>query len=369
VKVSHKVAEQIFRQEAKNAIEGNVDHNWVTIFEELSAACEISGRTHIAFVCTAILAKAVNIQADAHSVKANPKGNAQIDERAYSARSLAHGVIVPVAIELRVDLGVSGREPLNNQPYFRMHRIDDDTPIHSNAREAFNIVKKIVSRLEKMTDPEEAKQALRSFIFVRKKFEARFFEKINIGQITLENLIKVIEAFVMENSEGGKRAQAIAAGLLDVFAGDGRIGVGKINDPSRHYPGDIVIYNEDSNEIIDKIFEVRDKPVHLHDIFIFGKKALESGVKEVAVLAVCSKQPPLDEEKISQWSDQYNMGLTLFLGWHAFISQVIFWSEPHHVVAIIEAFSRIQHRMNELEVAADSIEKLHDTLKGFTDHS
>lgn len=365
MKIPHAIAEAIFREETKNAIEDSIDHNWVTIFEELSAACEISGRTHIAFVCTAILAKAVDLRVDAYSVKANPKGSALVDERAYSARSLAHGVIVPLSTELGIDLGVSGREPLNNQPYFRMHRIDDDTPVHSNAKGAFEVVKRIIIRLERITDSDEAKRALRSFIFVRKKIDSHFFEKINVDHITVECLIKVIEKFVSENSEGGKRAQAIAAGLLDIFAGDGRVVVGKINDPSRHYPGDIIIYNEDDHAI-EKTFEIRDKPAHLHDILIFGKRALEKGVKEAAVLAVSTKQVNLDQEKISRWADDHNMGLTLFIGWRSFIHQVIFWSQPPHVIAIIEAFSRIQQRMTELEVEAESLQKFHDILRDFT---
>jgi hypothetical protein len=44
---------------------------------------------------------------------------------------LCHSVLVPLSAELGFSLGVTGREPLNNQPYFRMTRLDDGTPVHA----------------------------------------------------------------------------------------------------------------------------------------------------------------------------------------------------------------------------------------------
>jgi hypothetical protein len=73
------------------------------------------------------------------------------------------------------------------------------------------------------------------------------------------NLASFITDFVKENSEGGKRAQAVAAGLLGVFAGSERIVSDRINDPDRHLPGDVGIKRTDNPKLWEKVFEVRDK--------------------------------------------------------------------------------------------------------------
>jgi hypothetical protein len=41
------------------------------------------------------------------------------NDNAFSARALAENVLVPLSAELGISLGVTGRQPLNNQPYFR----------------------------------------------------------------------------------------------------------------------------------------------------------------------------------------------------------------------------------------------------------
>ena len=54
---------------------------------------------------------------------------------------------MPVAAELGISLGVTGREPLNNQPYFRMTRLGDETPVHGRGRAAFDYMLELVGEL------------------------------------------------------------------------------------------------------------------------------------------------------------------------------------------------------------------------------
>src|SRR5262249_29555100 len=107
--------------------------HWKTRVKLLAAACEGAAKTHIAFLGTAFLAKAVDLTVDAFAVK-NTATDPTKQAGAYSARSLAHGVLVPFAAEFGIDLGVTGREPLNNQPYFRMNRADDNTPVLGSSK-------------------------------------------------------------------------------------------------------------------------------------------------------------------------------------------------------------------------------------------
>ena len=55
----------------------------------------------------------------------------QLQRGVISADSGCHSVLVPAAAELGISLGVTGREPLNNQPYFRMTRLGDNQPVHA----------------------------------------------------------------------------------------------------------------------------------------------------------------------------------------------------------------------------------------------
>ena len=112
--------------------------------------------------------------------------------------------------------------------------------------------------------------------------------------ISPEQLTAAIQTFVREDSEGGRRAQAVVAGLLDVFAGEVRVESGRINDPSRHYPGDVCIRAAKDPGSFRKAIEVRDKPVHLSGIQIFCKKCIDKGVLEAAVVMVSDRQQPID---------------------------------------------------------------------------
>src|SRR5690606_2457501 len=104
---------------------------------------------HIAFLATAMLAKAVDRRADLFAIKpTHAPGNLN----AFSARTLCHSVIVPLAAELGFSIGVTGREPLNNQPYFRMTRLGDDTPVHPGGRAAFDYMVELVRELTALKD-------------------------------------------------------------------------------------------------------------------------------------------------------------------------------------------------------------------------
>lgn len=136
----------------------------------------------------------------------------------YSARSLCHSVLVPLSAELGFSIGVTGREPLNNQPYFRMTRLGDDTPVHQGGRAAFTFMLELVGELAKLTTTDAgARDALRAFIAVRRGYIPKYAAKEGETKITPEQLMVAIKALMLDNSEGGKRAQAVVAGLMDVL--------------------------------------------------------------------------------------------------------------------------------------------------------
>ena len=108
-----------------------------------------------------MLAKAPRLDVDLLAIKpSKDRGN----PGAYSARNLYHQVLVPLAVDLGVSLGVTGREPLNNQPYFRIAKLGDDTPVRQSGRAAFDHMRNLVDELQGLRAKEEARAALAAFI-------------------------------------------------------------------------------------------------------------------------------------------------------------------------------------------------------------
>lgn len=354
MKIDKEAAAKIVREEASSYDSKPPSAPWLAKVEHLSQLCADGiSSTHIAFLATAMLAKAVDRNADLFAIKpAHAPGN----PNSYSARTLCHGVLVPLSAELGFNIGVTGREPLNNQPYFRMNRLGDDTPVHPGGRAAFDYMITLVEELNQLKNEKQAREALHAFIAVRNKYQPRYVEHEEGSMITSDHLVKVVRLFVKENSEGGRRAQAIVAGLLDVFAGEARVESGRINDPSRKYPGDVCVRSLGNPEVFEKAIEVRDKPVSNNDVHIFGKKCVDMGVREVALVMVSERQAVLDAKALSHWANGFGIGLTLFYGWEEFINQVLFWShEPKPVVAN-QALRFIHNRLVGVEASPAAVE-------------
>jgi hypothetical protein len=262
---------------------------------------------------------------------------------------------VAVAAEAGIHLGATGREPLNNQPYFRMKSLGDGTPVHGAAKEAFNYILELVKELSAFRSEAQAREALRADVAVRRRYQPRYTQDDRKTTLTPERFPKLIADFVSEDSEGGKRAQAVAAGLLDVFAGPARVESGRINDPSRQYPGDVCVRMTADPKKWAKAFEVRDKPVSVSDIQIFGKKCVDMGVLEAAVVMVADNQPGLDESALAEWASGFGLGLTLFQGWRSLAEQVLFWAELPKPEATVRAVERIESRLVAVEASPEAV--------------
>jgi hypothetical protein len=166
LKMDMRAAEALVRRAASNT--RAMSPEWEAKVERLSRLCEDGiSKTHIAFLGTSMLAKALDSRTDLRAIKPTlDKGNPY----AYSARSLCHTVLVPLSAELAFSLGVSGREPLNNQPYFRMNRLGDSAPVHPGGRAAFDFMVGLVDELQQLGSLD-AYKALSAFITVRRRYQ------------------------------------------------------------------------------------------------------------------------------------------------------------------------------------------------------
>ncbi|MDE2925622.1 MAG: restriction endonuclease, SacI family [Acidobacteriota bacterium] len=350
----HDVADQ---PDAAHAVSA-----WTDRVEHLSQLCaEAKSNTHIAFLGTAMLAKAVDRRADLFAIKPT---HAPGNPNAFSARSLCHSVLVPLAAELGFHIGVTGREPLNNQPYFRMSRLDDGTPVHPRARAAFEYTVRLVRKLNDLEDEAEARAALRAFVAVRRRYQPHYTWQEGEFEITPDRLAEVIREFVEQDSEGGRRAQAVVAGLMDLFAGPDRVETGRVNDPSRKHPGDVCVLMDSDTTDIEKAIEVRDKPVTASDVRIFVRKCIQMGAREAALVIVCIRQESLEQATLTEWADDLGVGLTVFESWSDFVEQVLFWSQPPKPIAAHEAVTSIRDRLIGVEATPEAVTRWLELTQG-----
>lgn len=326
---------------------------WEKRIEALSKACDKgSSKTHIAFLGTALLAKATDVKADAYSVKEGAPS-----QGAYSARGLGHAVLVPNAPALGLHLGVTGREPLNNQPYFRIQRatleamlplVREKTPVHR--------LLECLDELDKVKSSGDARLALRAYIHVRRTYQPAYPTAPKVPpKVTPSSFVTLVEKVVGADAEGGKRAQAVAAGVLDAVEGTELVLVARINDPDRHFPGDVGVRREAEIDELGYAIEVRDKKVTGNDLLMFARKLAEKGVHRGAVLAVANGQPKVATDAATAWAEARGVYLVVFFGWGTFLEQALFWSAKDAVELAVLAHERVRERLEELEASPESV--------------
>ena len=345
VRIDTARARQILWEEAAKAPAGYIDRTWESAVDTLSKACEGASMTHIAALGTAILAKCVSPRVDVFALKAS------ISDRAYSARSLCKDVLAPNARELDINLGVRGPEPLNNQPYFGKDVISRDMNVKGNAQAALNVLCDILDRLETVKDEATARAALRAFISVRRRHGPRYSTTVDPTlDVTVDDLIAKVMAFVSQDSEGGRRAQAVVAGLMALLSGADRVKSRGINDPSRTVPGDVAVCTSSDPASWERILEVRDKPVSHQDLIILASRAMDAGIGEATMVAIAASQPDIPMGEPRAWAAQRGVALSLYTKWAPLIREVLLWGPTPTLSGATQVPAFILNRLVALQV-------------------
>jgi hypothetical protein len=215
----------------------------------------------------------------------------------------------------------------------------------------------MLDRLEKVKDEAQARAALRAFIFVRRQHGKQYGAMVDATlDVAIEDLISKVQDFVAENSEGGFRAQAVVAGLMDLMAGANRTSTKRINDPSRTVPGDVVVMRAD-NSGVERVLEVRDKVVTHDDLLILATRAADKDVSDAIMVAVASGQPDIRFHEAQAWAAQKGVALTIFQDWATLIRQVLLWSST----PTLDGARRFPRIMQERLVAMEASEEAVDS--------
>jgi hypothetical protein len=267
--------------------------------------------------------------------------------------------LAPEARRLKIDIGVTGKEPLNNQPYFRHHVVSREMVVHARAKAALEAVCTILDELSMIHDRNVLVSALAAFVTVRQRYwkpPAPYSSPE--AALALIEFVQLIEDFVGENSEGGRRAQAVAAGLMDAFQRGNTVETQRINDPSREIPGDIAVYDAsdvDQDPILRMVVEVRDKIVTDADVHTFSSLA-SGAVGRAAILAVSLGQEALQVAAAQQTAAEHGLDLEVFVGWTPYARQIFFWSPDDATKAIRAAHEFVYQRLIDLECSTEALE-------------
>lgn len=347
MRIDKRKALRVLEEEVQLALSGPVPDEWLQRLDGLASVCGATNLTFFAVLGTAMLAKATDLDVDVFSLQEGES------PRGYSARTLCKDVLAAHAPRLAIDLGVTGREPLNNQPFYAEKRISAGLPVRLNARRALAALIESLTALAAVSDEAEARLALRAFLHRRRRDESEW--EIDAGSgahLSLAGLVAAIHVFVTKDSELGKRAQAAAAGILDCAFGQDRVVTSRIHDPDRHFPGDVGVLGtgEDAHSI-ERTFEVRDKLVTAEDVRHFALRVLDRKIPNAGIVAVGSGQPAEDLEAGVQWAADRGLLVVAYSGWGTFVRDSLFWSPIPLRKSVREAYQRIFHRLNELEIS------------------
>lgn len=231
------------------------------------AVFDLHAKTWTPAFATLLLAKATDDTVDTMSLKAD-EGNPS----AYSARGLCHKIIVPAAAEHRFSIRNTGREPMNNQPFFRYERIDQLDRVRNPADREYFVD---VAQQANMLDRAEALEALAAFLREALAVSAAA-RSVNVraNGLTASGAQIAVEDFLrFDAPDRPHRLQAFAAACLGLLYDSVR--TRRINDPSRDFPGDVhaVVGGE-----VAVAMEVRGKPVGPSDLSSFGEACESAGL-------------------------------------------------------------------------------------------
>lgn len=312
-------------------------------------------KSYVAAFGTALLAKAADDRVDCLTVKAGA------GPTAYSMRGVVK-VLAERASHYGYDLGVSGPEPLNNQPWFRLERVDRPVGIRSDAMPYHRDLVRYLSDLNRLSSAK-ALRALAAFLrlrleVARKRRDAQ--QAVTAaGAGSLGELIALLEHFVHEDPEGGRRGQALVAALLDLFGRDVRLS--PVNDPSGL---DVRVCASGQETTLG--VEVKQRLVEEAAAHHLAEEAREAGVDKALLVAIARGQRPLDREAIRAHAQERHGVLTVV---YASIAELVSETVLHCPLTASEAVARLPElylrRMQEHGVTEEGQRYWSDLCQGF----
>jgi SacI restriction endonuclease len=319
-----------------------VPEAWTQFVEQ---TFQMTAKTYTPALGTVLLARATDDRVDPLSIKA------QYGPTTYSLRTLGHEVLVPAAREFRFSIRNTGREPLNNQPFFRY----DHMSVVDRVRNRPEYDRFVVGASEiGSADRDEALGALAAFLRVAISV-ARTLDDYTVdeGAFTVSRVVAAIQSFLDEGVDRPRRTQALIAAAFDVTHADVRSR--KINDPSRDNPGDVQAF-EDDQPILAA--EARAKSVRPTEVESFVAACREAGIDRAFMIVLWPAHQALPAKALRRKAlDDFDVLLTIIEDAEDLLLDVFGWSD-RPLDAALRAFTvSMLTRLKEIEATNHSLEQ------------
>lgn len=356
IAIDNSMARVVLYEEHGEASKGRsnpICEAWKAKVDKLGELCpKGKSSTFIAALGTAMLAKAVEPKVDVYSLKSEGGG-----EHSYSARSLADSVWATNRVYLGIDLGANGPYPLNNYPFRGPDRIDEIGNVRNQAGKDWLF--SCLNELGAIQNAQEARSALRGFILSRMVDTAQAFTAgENAGDhFVTQTLSARIAEFVGTDSEGGARAQAVAAGLLSIAFGSENVEVGHVNDPDRRLPLDVTVFNDPEERLIRFSVEVKDKKINGSDVLSSVEKAAKFNSVNILYLALNQPLDQRDFQTETVIARDSGCRVVFYFSWEQLCNMCASVTATSGPEALGEAYRQIGTRLVQLGVSNSGIEQ------------
>ena len=302
-------ARHVFAEAVARASREPVPEEWVAVTHLFG---QMKTKTFLVGLGTALLARATDARVDPLTLQAY--ADVSPGMRAYSARGLAHAVLVPEARRAHIDLGLYGDEPLQNNPF------TDEPRLHRKLRARHpEELEHLVSACERIRGlaPAAAAAALAAYLRVRMTTRPPLQVPLPSGAAQLPALLAAVDHFVRRHSERGRVGQAfVAAALGLIFA---NVKTRNVFASSRKRPGDVTVENETR---VTLAVEVRQKAVDTATVVNFASTLATAGIPRGIYAALAPTQPPLPASEIAEKAAALGVAFACYGGPTAFLSGV-----------------------------------------------
>lgn len=308
---------------------------------------EAPNKTFVAMLGTALLARATNAAIDPLTLKSSAGSSPGLE--AYSARGLCQHVLVPAALAHSVHLGVTGREPLNNQPFYAKDRVHRDLPVRPAQKPHLDYLVECLERVGEVTRAK-AERALAAFIRVRSEAEQQPAIQLELrgAGVTLQEFADAAAGFIAADPEGGKRGQTLVAAAFDVVFD--KVDTRRVNDPSRRGVGDV---RARSSGNVVLAAEVRQKVIRKDDVLHYAAELSRRRVPQGMYVALHPDQPELPRLELIAAALQRGVALEIVTSTHELIASTASWSGGDLGYLLDTLPDKFLRRMEELEVSEE----------------
>ena len=232
-KVEAVVEQALSQREADRARAGFEPNEWADVAHEVYAWRR--AKTYLAAVLCGLVARATDGTANPLSLQVGDDDAS----RGYAATSLWQAI--QVQAQGRLDLRNLKSQPFNNSPFSGKRVLATDWENVAN----FNrpVLTRAVELMEAVgcMSQSEAATALRSFLSAvpDPSTDARGRIDVVVGRLDLVAMFDSLDAFLLDDGENGRRAQAMVAASFALLHPDQVDTPRSINDPSRTLAGDV----------------------------------------------------------------------------------------------------------------------------------